>query len=134
MVGEYNELNNKFIYTGPSNRYFIYILYTKSHYNVILSMKALLDTNRFCNYCKTGYDHDIKHSCKHTCKCCKRQDCIENVLNIKCSRCKEKAMGMECLRVHQEKICKKRILCNFCNNVFIKNQHGCHNQKFCLHC
>jgi hypothetical protein len=38
--GEYNEFNNKFIYTSPSNRYFIYILYTKSHYNVILSMKA----------------------------------------------------------------------------------------------
>ena len=132
--GENNVFNNKYIYTGPPNKYFIYILYTKSHYNALLSMLAFLDKCYFCDYCKSGYDHSTGHSCKYTCKSCKRQDCTKTESTLKCKKCNEKATGLECLRIHQEKICDKKIFCNFCNNVYIKNKHVCNNQKFCLHC
>ena len=124
----------RFYYKGPANKYFIYILFTESHYNVIKSMKALLDVSYYCNFCKKGYNDNDDHTCSETCFCCKKQGCLKIGKNLKCLKCKQKARNSECLQFHNEYICKKKSVCDFCNDIIIKKKHVCINQKYCVNC
>jgi len=49
--------SNKFLYKGPKNKKFLYLLYTNSHFNVITSMPAFLGTSYYCNFCNIGYSN-----------------------------------------------------------------------------
>jgi len=50
--GEYNEFNNNNIYTSPSNRYFINILYNLKNF-----MKKIFDFQKEClSYCTSDQD------------------------------------------------------------------------------
>jgi len=64
-----------FLYKGPKNKKFIYILYTNSHYNVITSMPAFLGRSYYCNFCNIGYDSVCAHTCSEMCKTCKQFEC-----------------------------------------------------------
>ena len=124
---------NKILYSGVPNKKFIYILYTESHYDLIPNIKSFLKKPKYCHYCKEGYSG--KHSCPETCKTCERQDCLKNIKSalFKCVKCKLKSKNIECFRIHNEKICSKKRLCDLCGLVFLK-KHVCLNQKYCVNC
>ena len=82
MDGKKGLQQQKFYYKGPVNKYFIYLLFTESHYNVIKSMKALLYVSYYCNYCKKGYNDNADHTCTETCFCCKKQGCLKILENV----------------------------------------------------
>ena len=87
MDGKKGFEEQKFYYKGPVNKYFIYLLFTESHYNVINSMKALLYVPYYCNHCKKGYKNNDDHSCTETCFCCKKQGCLKILENLRCLKC-----------------------------------------------
>jgi hypothetical protein len=123
-----------FLYTGPFNKYFIYILYTESHFNHLGEMTTFLVTSYFCNYCKKGYKENEKHSCLATCISCKKQDC--NAINddIRCKKCNQKARNEQCLLYHTEYICSKKKKCDLCGQIYIGKQHVCIGEKYCVNC
>ena len=128
-----NTKKDFFLYNGPVNKHFIFILYTENHYNVIRNMSTFLKKKYYCNYCKVGYD-DFSHTCAATCSCCKKQDCNNSSVNLKCKKCKIKAKNEECLIYHCEYICSKRQFCSICGQVFFKKQHVCNGEKYCVNC
>ena len=123
---------SKYYYKGPPKERFIYILYTRSHYNVIKSMPAYLDTSYYCNHCNVGYSNMDGHNCPELCKTCKNSEC-DGEDKIKCSDCKMIAKNQHCLQRHLDFLCNKRINCKICNNYIQKN-HVCINQKYCQKC
>ncbi len=62
----------KFYYKGLANKFFICILFTESRYNVIKTMKHLLDVSYYCNFCKKEYNENDDQTCSETCFCCKK--------------------------------------------------------------
>ena len=130
-------INNKFLlHEGPVNRFYLYILFTGSHYHVIKSMKALFNYIYFCNYCKRGYRNKGDHWCIKTCKSCKNQDCVKVSHNFhkKCKKCKVITKNDACLRYHTEFICNKQSYCNICGLIFYRKKHVCLGEKFCVNC
>jgi hypothetical protein len=105
--------NKKIIHSGPLNKYFLYIVYTKTHYNVLTSMLQFFDCNLFCDYCKIPYFHRTQHHCIKTCSACKKQDCLKSLrfgntnTSLKCQNCKQIVRNLDCLRYHSEFICSK---------------------------
>ena len=134
LEGRRGYATDVFLYKGPLNKYFIYILLSESHYNVIRSMKRTFHNKKYCNYCKQGYDDKMQHFCLATCFCCKKQDCEKSVEGLKCSKCFEKAKNEECLVYHNEYICKRKVYCDICNQVYISKNHVCDGQKWCVNC
>jgi G:T-mismatch repair DNA endonuclease (very short patch repair protein) len=134
LEGRRGYATDVFLYKGPLNKYFIYILLSDSHYNVIRSMKSTFKKKKYCNYCKQGYDDKMQHFCLATCFCCKKQDCVKSVEGLKCSKCFQKAKNEECLFYHNEYICKRKVYCDICKQVYITKNHVCDGQKWCVNC
>ena len=126
--------SNSFLYRGPKNKKFIYLLYLNGHYSVITSMKAFLDRSYYCNYCNIGYNNAHKHSCIELCNSCKSFECNKlSVKPLKCINCKISAFSERCLQRHCDIICKKRIICEKCG--FYKSRlHVCLDEKYCTKC
>ena len=97
-------------------------------------MKRTFHKNKFCNYCKQGYDDSMQHFCLATCFCCKKQDCEKSVDDLKCTKCFQKAKNEECLVYHNEFICKRKVYCDICKQVYISKNHVCDGQKWCVNC
>jgi hypothetical protein len=140
LDGKQGNLDKKFLYQGPFNKYYIYILFTESHFNVIRSMKAFQGTVYFCDYCKKGYNTLVQHACIKTCKSCKKQSCLKTLRtgqsnsSYKCTNCKQISRNKECMQFHIEHICTKKKICHICDSVYFKKFHVCLNQKFCSNC
>jgi hypothetical protein len=129
----------KFIYRGLINTNFIYILLTKSHYNVLTSMCSYLKRSYFCDYCISGYDVAKGHSCANNCSCCKSFNCLEYDFSfeekdkLKCQKCNKIAKNPTCLQRHFDIICEKRVICDKCKQYKNKT-HVCLDQHYCVKC
>ena len=118
------------LYVGPTNEKSIYISYTKSHYNVIKSMKVFLNRSYFCDFCKKGYDSVTEHKCNAICKMCFRRDCYDDRItfqefflhdsneyhseekHLNCKFCKINCNNNMCNNLHEEKYCFIPKLCS----------------------
>ena len=145
-------IGDNYVYIGPPNKKHIYICYTKSHYNVIKSMKQFLNRQYYCDYCKKGYANQTNHKCAAKCSTCIRFDCIneniefENNLSyenyfenenndaLECSFCKIKCRNDICKSIHEEKICYKLKLCEKCKKIKRQNHVCGDNSKWCTNC
>jgi hypothetical protein len=131
--------DSKYIYRGVNNKYYLYLLLTKSHYNVITSMCAYLKRSYFCNFCMSGYDGVDDHSCPNICSCCKSFECIQYDLSfeekdkLKCNKCNKFAKSQQCIQRHYDLICDKRKICEKCNH-FKNRIHVCLDEHYCVKC
>lgn len=139
VIDAYSPKQSKFIYRGLSNRFFIYLILTNSHYNVITSMPAFTDRSYYCNFCMVGWNDVDGHGCVNLCKCCKDFKCVEyyydfeNKDNLKCLKCNIIAKSQVCLQRHLDLLCDKRKLCEKCNS-YTSKIHVCIDQHWCVKC
>jgi hypothetical protein len=125
---------SKFYYKGPKKDKYLYILYSRSHYNVILSMKSYIEQPYYCDACNVAYPDVMRHSCPSLCNTCKQSNCnLSEEKYLKCSNCTMRAKNIHCLQRHQDLICNKRKICPVCSNLIGKT-HICLNQQYCQKC
>jgi len=124
-------------FIGPYQPNQIYLVYSKSHYNVIKKIKAFLNVDYYCHYCKVGYNNVNDHKCIATCILCKQQTCLlefDTEDDITCLFCSKKCKSLSCRIRHEEYICPYRKSCNVCKQIK-KYYHVCGtNSKWCTNC
>ena len=113
---------------------YIYIIYSQDekHYDVILSMKRLLDRSYYCDLCKIGYNQLGDHKCSNTCSFCYRYGC-KLYEKIKCMFCFKNCNNETCVRFHQENFCFKVKNCSVCNRRKT-SKHVCNSETWCFNC
>ena len=126
--------NRKPIYIGRANKFYIYLSYTGSHYNVINNIKAFYNTNYYCHDCKKPYKNRTDHVCYKSCYYCRRIGCLIDLSSKNyCSFCNRKCNNEKCLQLHMYSTCIKVSKCKTCHFNLTKN-HTCYNQKYCYNC
>ena len=110
---------------------FIYLLYDDhaKHFDLITSMKAFVQKNYWCDFCKTAYQTKYLHKCAFICDSCKSLDCDTTsvdrfLIPKKCSNCKKKLFSENCKIKHLHNYCKKIKKCPHCNTVLLQ-RHVC---------
>ena len=123
------------IYKGPANSKYINILLLKEHYNVITSMARFYNCGYYCDICEKKFTSLGNHRCPATCKLCKRLKCSEfDQSSISCSYCYKKCKNEACLRIHSERFCAKRQICDDCHH-YRNNNHVCQDdERWCTNC
>lgn len=114
----------------------LYLSFTGNHFNVITSMEAFRNRSYYCHLCKVAYNNLGHHTCKDTCRFCKRFNCEANPddENLKCNACGALTNNTECFKFHQERFCSEKIKCKACNKrkTFY---HVCgEDERWCSNC
>ena len=116
------------------------IFVVKSRIAESKSISRFYRATYYCHHCKKPYNNIQDHRCKHLCKSCNRQRCINdkpnkniNSIIIKCNFCLRPCNNELCKRYHEEKFCLNKNICNICKRLKNK-KHVCLNQKYCKNC
>ena len=136
-----SEQFNSIIYTAnKDSKDKIYILKTRSHFDVIKSLTAFYDTPYYCHECNKAYTKRDKHKCPSKCLTCftyaKDKKCEGN--EIICEKCNRKFLGKRCFENHLKNrskvegktdiVCDAVKKCNDCSRIITGeyvNSHKC---------
>ena len=93
---------------------FLYLLYDASlnHFDLITSMKAFLERNYWCDYCKIAFMNKNTHRCKFVCNSCRSFNCDNSSVDrfpkpLQCENCSKLLFSDACTLTHLLEFCKK---------------------------
>ena len=123
----------EFFFIGqPFSEKQIFVLLSNDHCDSLLSIKAFLKCDYFCQKCVKGYVGRTNHTCEETCKFCFGIGvCVEEGDIKKCENCNRDFVSENCYNRHlnETKICNQIKKCNECLRIYRGKTHECYKKR-----
>ncbi|XP_041432921.1 uncharacterized protein LOC108701132 isoform X2 [Xenopus laevis] len=97
---------------NPCRKRVLFVYRHEDCYYGVKDIRAFIGVTGFCEYCQATFSGKGGHSCRYTCRACRRTDCKEvSSKRPRCNNCRVLCRSLNCLKEHKDRAASSAIQC-----------------------